>query len=219
MICYAKHLLKVAGASVFGILLFSTVAFSESVPDCYSGSFGQRLKACSDVIENGDSNPEDLFGAYIMRGRIHALNGRFPDSISDYDAAVRINPDSSLALNNRAWTHFKWNRSTQGMNDVERALGIEPLGHYIWDTRAHLRQVLGDFDGAYADYERSAGIGGAEAVTLYQCGLRERGLYNGPIDGRYSADVRTALKTCAYSETCDPLPKNELAEDCLSATS
>jgi hypothetical protein len=94
------------------------------------------------------------------------------------------------------------------MADVERALQLDPSLDFFWDTRAHLRQVEGNFAGAFDDYEVAVGIGGAEAVKVYQCGLKKRGLYYGEINGVYDAETRDALKSCAQSKTCDPLPDN-----------
>lgn len=79
--------------------------------------------------------------------------------------------------------------------------------------------ILGQYDRAFVEYEAAIGFGGEAFIRTYQCGLRERGLYKGPVDGVYSVAMRTALRACAFSATCDPLPENEYAQECESATS
>jgi tetratricopeptide (TPR) repeat protein len=188
--------------------------------DCYAGQLNeQRMAACTKIIEDPAVGPTERASALSVRALIKSLKSQFPEAISDLDQALALDPDSSQALNNRAWAMFKWKRSAEGMDDVERALMLEPNGAYIWDTRAHLRQVLGDFPGAIKDYEAAVGIGGEYFVKLYQCGLRERGLYHGPSHGLYSKETREALLKCASSSHCDPLPLNEFEEECDAATS
>ncbi len=88
--------------------------------------------------------------------------------------------------------------------------------HHVWDTRAHLRQSLGDRSLALRDYEQAIRIGGESVIKLYQCGLEAQGLYKGPVDGLYTFDVRSALESCVHSDACDPLPPDE---ECRNPTS
>ena len=157
-----------------------------------------------------------LSSAYAMRALGYSLKGQYDSAISDYDAAIRINPDFAVALNNRAWAYFRSGRAQQGLPDVERSLKLNPLSEHSWDTRAHIRQASGNFTGAFDDYEKAVQIGGERMIRLYQCGLKENGLYNGPVDGLYTTDVRAALRTCSKTTTCDPLPADE---QCRAATS
>jgi hypothetical protein len=75
---------------------------------------------------------------------------------------------------------------------------------------------MGNFAGAFDDYEKAVQIGGERMIKMYQCGLAEQGLYKGPVDGIYSREVKSALRTCSNSRTCDPLPADE---QCRAATS
>ncbi len=151
-----------------------------------------------------------------MRALGYSLKGEYERAIKDYDAAIKIVPDFAVALNNRAWAYFRSGRGSQGLADVEKSLRLNPLSEHTWDTRAHIRQVMGNFQGALADYEKAIQVGGSRMITLYQCGLKEQGLYHGRIDGLYTSEVRKALKSCAYSRSCDPLPSDE---QCQPATS
>jgi hypothetical protein len=105
------------------------------------------------------------------------------------------------------------------MDDVNASLRINGAYAAAWDTRAHLYQLLGQFARAFNEYEAAVGFGGTSFIRMYQCGLRERGLYKGPADGIYSAAVRAALRSCAFSASCDPLPENEYEEECGNVSS
>jgi tetratricopeptide (TPR) repeat protein len=204
---------------VFSVLYASGLARAESQTGCTDGKLGQRITSCSAVIENPATTAFDLERALEIRSVDHLLAKRHADALQDLDRVLQLNPRSALALNGRAWTLYRWKKSSEGMDDVNASLRIDGSYAPAWDTRAHLYQHLGQFDRAFNEYEAAIGFGGESFIRTYQCGLRERGLYKGPVDGIYSITMRAALKTCVFSESCDPLPENEYEQECDSVTS
>lgn len=203
--------------SVFLILgALPGLARAEVATDCFSEDWNRRIGGCTVIIESNTATPAEKAQAYAMRALALSIKGQYDVAIRDYDEAIRIAPDFAVALNNRAWAYFKWGKGLRGMPDVERSLQLNPLSEHTWDTRAHIRQTLGQFAGAFSDYERAVDLGGERMIKLYQCGLTEMGLYKGKIDGVYSKDVREALRQCAFRKDCDPLPGDE---QCRQATS
>lgn len=194
----------------------AAAATSNPIAECFSENNERRIAGCSDVIENPAIDAGTRSLAYAMRALALSLNGELAAALPDYDMAIRLDPLSSMALNNRAWVLFKLNRLNDGLADVERSLKMAPMSPHAYDTRAHIRQALGEPETAMRDYEKAIRFGGEHLVKLYQCGLEAHGLYKGPIDGLYTRDVRRALETCVKSVTCDPLPADE---ECRAATS
>jgi tetratricopeptide (TPR) repeat protein len=191
----------------------ATVVRAEVATECLSEDWNRRIAGCSAIIENPATQPTERAEAYAMRALALSLKGQYGEAIRDYDRAIAIVPSFAVALNNRAWAYFKWGQGPKGLADVERSLALNPLSEHTWDTRAHIRQVMGNFAGAFADYEQAVNLGGERMVKLYQCGLTAQGLYKGRIDGYYTDEVKTALRTCANSKTCDPLPADEECKD------
>lgn len=173
---------------------------------CWSVSVMERLEACTALIDDPNTDDITRADAHTMRGHANSILRRFTESIADFDKAIALNPQNAMAFNNRAWANFKWHKDARGLDDVEQALQLDPGSEYAWDTRAHLMQVLGRHDEAFKDYETAVGFGGMPTVKLYQCGLKERGLYKGEVNGIYSIDTRAALKSCSFMPGCDPLP-------------
>jgi tetratricopeptide (TPR) repeat protein len=198
------------------LVLSAAGARAESATDCFSEDWERRIGGCSVIIESPSATLAEKSQAFAMRALALSIRGQYEAAIRDYDEAIRISPDFAVALNNRAWAYFKWGRGPRGLGDIEKSLSLNPLSEHSWDTRAHIRQVLGQFAGAFADYERAVDLGGERMIKLYQCGLTEAGLYRGKIDGIYSSEVRDALRLCAHRRDCDPLPGSE---QCVQATS
>ena len=208
--------LRSALASLLLAVMLVAPARAENALDCFGENRDLWVAGCTALIERGSLDQEQLSRAYAMRALGFSLRGQFDRAIGDYDTAIRIIPDFAVALNNRAWAYFRSGRAAQGRGDVEKSLQLNPMSEHTWDTRAHIRQMTGDLAGALADYERAVEIGGERMVKLYQCGLAEQGLYNGPRDGVYSGEVKTALETCVKDSKCDPLPADEHCRDATS---
>ncbi len=214
-----KALFRIGGLAV--VILAALVAApammggarAEVATDCFSEDWERRIAGCTAVIENPATTTQERAHAYSMRALALSLKSQYGRAIDDYDQAIKLLPDFPVALNNRAWAYYKWGQGATGIADVERSLRLNPMSEHTWDTRAHIRQSMGNHAGAFADYEQAVNLGGERMIKLYQCGLSANGLYKGRMDGYYSEEVRAALKTCANSKTCDPLPADEECRD------
>ena len=100
----------------------------------------------------------DLSQVYAMRALAYSLKGRYSTAIQDYDMAIGIQPDFAMALNNRAWAYFRWGKAAIGLPDVEQSLELSPTSPHTLDTRAHIRQALGDPAGALRDYNKADAV-------------------------------------------------------------
>jgi tetratricopeptide (TPR) repeat protein len=184
--------------------------------DCFSNDNGRRIAGCTELLERPGLATQIRGSAYAMRALAYSLRGEYDSAIRDYDASIGLVPDFAVALNNRAWAHFKSGRPSTGLPDVEKSLRLQPASPHAYDTRAHIRQWLGDSISALRDYEAAMHFGGERMVRLYQCGLAAHKLYGGAIDGAETPDLRRALQICVEGTACDPLPPDE---ECRAVTS
>lgn len=209
-----------AGASFPGGIPFgaqqSAAAANYDTHACFSRDAGRRISACSELLAQPNVPSDTRAAAFAMRALTLSLIGRYAEAIKDYDQAIEINPNYPVALNNRAWAHFRSKNYSAAWPDVERSLALDPWSPHAYDTRAHLHHVAGRAAQAFEDYKRAMRLGGAEMVKLYQCGLQAHGHYLGPLNGIVSDSLVLGLKACTENKTCDPLPPDE---ECKAATS
>jgi len=208
----------ILGAAAGAAATFATAwaATQDPVLDCLSEDNDRRISGCSALIATPGLPPEQLSLAHGLRALAFSLKRQYEKALEDYDTAIGLNPDFAVALNNRAWLYYKVGRLEDGVADVEHALRLAPASPYALDTRAHIRQLQGATREALGDYERAMRFGGRQIVKLYQCGLRSQGVYEGALDGIYSAEVSSALRTCVSTPHCDPLPDDS---DCRPTVS
>jgi tetratricopeptide (TPR) repeat protein len=183
---------------------------------CFSEDHDKHLKACTELLDQPGLAPGVRSSAHAMRALSLSILGKFDESIADYDAAIQLNPNFAVALNNRAWAYFKWGKPHLGLADVENSLALDSSSPHSYDTRAHIKQAAGDTNAAMADYNRAMFMGGTKMVKLYQCGLAAAGVYKGPADGKTSPALYTAFQLCVAKTSCDPLPADE---ECRAASS
>lgn len=203
-------------AAIALTLAAAPAARAQSALDCFGDDNERRITGCTEIIESPGIGAEELSTAFAMRALAFSLKGQYDTALNDYDRAIAINPEFAVALNNRAWAQFKAGRARMGVVDVEKSLALSPGSPHTYDTRAHIRQALGNPFGALVDYEMAMRLGGERMIKLYQCGLQSNGLYDGKVDGIYTRPMREAMEACVRNPSCDPLPADE---ECRAATS
>jgi tetratricopeptide (TPR) repeat protein len=211
-----QRLLRVFAVAALVAASVPALARADAAADCFSEDIERRIEGCTALIERRDPSMGDLSLAYAMRALAFSLKGLYETAIRDYDVAITMKPDFAVALNNRAWAYFRWGKAGTGLADVEKSLEISPTSPHALDTRAHIKQALGDPRGAMGDYDKAMWYGGARMIKLYQCGLTEQRLYTGEIDGTWRPELQAAFEKCVNDKGCDPLPADE---HCRAATS
>ena len=68
---------------------------------------------------------------------------------------MQIEPTHAEALNNRAWAYFRTGRAAQGLTDANIAVTLLPDKDFVWDTRGHINEQLGNRVQAISDYRRA----------------------------------------------------------------
>ncbi len=184
--------------------------------DCYHEDVETRIRGCTELLGKGGLSAEARSSAFATRALGFSLKRDYGRAIEDYDRSLALTPNFATALNNRAWAYFRWGKAAQGQNDAEKAIDLAPDMDAAYDTRAHIRQALGDPDRAFEDYLLSMDYGGERMTLMYQCGLKDHGLYNGPRDGVPNEDLKSALKVCSLDAKCDPLPADEFCRPASS---
>ncbi len=118
------------------------------------------------------------------------------DSMSLWEHAIEIDPDSCMAFSNRAAARMELGDAAGALADNDVALRLNPSFAEAYGDRGIARAALKDFDGAIADYTR--------AVTLkpdYAKGYDNRGVARaarGDVDGAM-ADYTRAIEINPFS--------------------
>lgn len=99
-----------------------------------------------------------ISAAFNQRGVAYFELGQFDKAIADFSDSLRLDANNGEALNNRAWTYFETNRPQDGLEDANRAVTLLGNRAFVWDTRAHINEKLGDRAAATRDFRNALSI-------------------------------------------------------------
>lgn len=107
---------------------------------------------------NASIATEPSSAAYNDRGITYLLKAQYPDALANFDDAIRLDAKSGDALNNRAWTYFKTSRIKEALSDADKAVTLIGSKAYVWDTRGHIQEALGERKAAEADFIKALSL-------------------------------------------------------------
>jgi len=163
--------LLVASAPAFSAETFLLGKNTDAVA-CYQAATTFPASAdtdrCTAAIKNGNLSTSDLAATYSNRGIILANTGQIDKAIEDQETAVRLDPLSARAHNNRANAYYRAKRHQDAL--VEYSQAIELSGGKLapaYYNRAQLHKMLGHNEDARKDMQQAATI----APDTYQQAL------------------------------------------------
>ena len=110
-------------------------------------------------------NQKPTADAYNHRGIAYFDDGIPDKSIADYTEAIRLEPKNAEALNNRAWTKFKSGDLKTALEDADQAVTLLATKSYVWDTRGHVHEALGNRSLAVKDFRQALSLDPANAAS------------------------------------------------------
>lgn len=159
--CLAAAALLVPGAASAS----SMVIGSGLARMCYDAAEAERatpgtLDACNRALGEEPLSFDDQVATYVNRGIIRARMNDFAGALSDYDHAIRLDPDQPEAYLNKGALVLKtqddW-RQARDLFDaaIERHTRRPELAYF---GRAITNEMAGDLAGAMADYQKASDL-------------------------------------------------------------
>jgi len=100
------------------------------------------------------------------RGELLVEADRPDDAINDFQLAISLDPQCSLAIHNRAVTLAQSNQFAAALRDFNRVIELNPGLAVAYRNRAELLAALGRMDEAVADYNRAIDALPADAAIF-----------------------------------------------------
>jgi tetratricopeptide (TPR) repeat protein len=124
---------------------------------------GPIIEACTRMIESGLLDERQLVAAYSRRGFYYAAT-QTDRALADYDAALKIQPDSPAVLTDRAWIYLEHDRVDAAMADANKAIELLPrsLSARARLYRANAFLALNAYTKAVSDLDDAQGIDPAD---------------------------------------------------------
>lgn len=122
---------------------------------------GDIDRAVEDYGRALELNP-NYVEALVNRGLLHVKALKYAEAISDYSSALPLSAPSAqpMILNNRAYAKLKLGQNNQALEDVEKALGLNPNYPFAYNTRAAIFQAMGQPAKAQEDLAKAQRLQG-----------------------------------------------------------
>src|SRR5215467_13387117 len=121
--------------------------------DCASSNYDLRLSACSRIIEKGSKDDKNLSEPYRRRGFAYQMKGEHDRAITDFNEAIRLNPQNARAYNNRGSSFFAKGDRDQAVADFSKAVELDPKNGKFLVSRGRAFEAMNDKARALADYQ------------------------------------------------------------------
>lgn len=171
--------IRLFGAAVFvGTTLLGADAHAQLAPQWESCAenpdLGERIKACTALIQSGQEMPKNLAVAYNDRGNAYSAKGDFDRAIADYSAAIRLDPKYAAAYGNRGNANSAEGRFDRAIADCSDAIRLEPGYALAYRTRGIAYFYNGDLAKALADVGQASKLDPQEAYSALWLDIVEK---------------------------------------------
>ena len=112
--------------------------------------------------------------------------GQFEQAMMLWNVLIKNDPQNAQHYSERAVCKFQL-RFPHAIDDLDKALALEPNSSYYHACRAYIKDKLGDTEGAVEDYRTAHELDPDDAITLNNLGLAEQKL-------GYTAKARASFR-------------------------
>lgn len=135
------------------------------------GAYAESIKVFERAISSVNSEIEPLEGladAYFYLGWLKQVPERNTlEAIAAYDNAIALDPDRSMAYNNRGAAYLNLKDLERASADLDRAIALASDNVIALINRGSVRAVTGDFEGAFSDYDQAIALQPNHAEAYY----------------------------------------------------
>jgi tetratricopeptide (TPR) repeat protein len=128
----------------------------------------QYDKAISLLTSALQTNPEKNIASYIYFNRAMAYSekGQLDKALSDWSAAIQLNPKNAAAYYNRG-NVYSWRREYNlAIRDATTAIQLRPKYANAYHNRGAFHYDIGEFDKAIADFSEAIGFDPRSSTTF-----------------------------------------------------
>ena len=116
----------------------------------------EGVQECTLALQNEALSPHEVAATYVNRGVLRLASHDFTSAKSDFDAALRMEPNLAEAMTNRGAALIGQGSYAPGIAEIDRGLGLHPAEpEKAYFNRAIAEERLGDLKSAYYDYRKA----------------------------------------------------------------
>lgn len=127
-----------------------------AIQDCNDAQdAAKQIAGCSLYISSGHAEGENLVTAYVNRAIALSGKKQHKKALADFAAALKVEPQSWIALYNRGIVFFDLGRDDEAIRDFGAAISSDPTTAIAYYNRGLAYERTGKLAEAVEDYRRA----------------------------------------------------------------
>lgn len=114
-----------------------------------------RIEGCTATIRSGRQSGENLSWAFYNRGIAYTKKAQYDRAIADFDEALKLDPDSAVALNNRGTAYARKGEFDRAIADFNEAIRLDADSATAYNNRGTAYAKKGQYDYAIEDFDQA----------------------------------------------------------------
>lgn len=140
-------------------LFLAAASLAGAITDCNdSPDIGRQIAGCSIYIESGRATGQNLVAALVNRAIAYSAAHDYDKAFADFNAALRVDPESWLAHYNRANVYFDLGKDDLAIEDFNAAIGADPTAAMAYYNRGLAHERRGNITEAVDDYRHALSL-------------------------------------------------------------
>ena len=107
----------------------------------------------------------------LNRGITYSQKGEYSKAISDYNKAIAIDPNLTVAYLNRGFTYRQLGEYDKAISDYSKAIELYPRYALAYNNRGYAYRKKGEYDRAIFNYSKAIEIDPKYAAAYYNRGM------------------------------------------------
>jgi tetratricopeptide (TPR) repeat protein len=159
------------------------------------GEYLPAIEALTKAIDSASLSRENQARAMYDRGVAHDALGRTEDAIRDYSEAIKLQPDFSPALNNRANVYRRLKRYDDAMRDYWSALAVRGVAaEYCFYGMGRIAEEQGDIAAARDFYSKALKVNSKFKYASQQTDYINKNSFQQHVDKPKIANMTVAVR-------------------------
>lgn len=155
-------------AGALGLLASSAYGSESDRPSKCGDTRGtpeMTIQDCSAELDNRKGQEHDQFAAYLNRARAYIAKRLWDSAIQDYNAAVRLFPDSATIYVERGTAYDRKGELVLALADFSTAIRLDANNARAFSNRGLAQYKSGAYDLALADFDEAIRLDPALSVS------------------------------------------------------
>lgn len=144
------------------------------------------------------------------KGNAYLDEQKYDKAITAFNKALEKAPDHPDILSHRGVTYLHLKQKKNCLDDLQKALLLEPKNSYRYASLAYARDFFGDLDGAIEDYQKAVSLDPEDAVAHNNLGLLlEKKGYQSQAQERFQRADKLSKMEKQFMEAIDEMEGKE----------